>query len=67
MNVEAMREHLERLKRDNESLKERLRACRKELASLDFEFNQILPKYHALLLSQGKPETEQKIGHYWSH
>jgi hypothetical protein len=31
-----------------------LRHCRKQLAELDFEFNQLLPKYHNLLLTQNE-------------
>jgi hypothetical protein len=52
---------VKQLQRSNDSLQERLRQCRKELAKIDFEFDQLLPKYHALLLARGKPNETLDI------
>ena len=42
----------ERLHAELQQLREQLRECRKALAAKDYDLQQLLPKYHALLLEK---------------
>jgi hypothetical protein len=42
----------EQLREELASLQEQLRECRKALAAKDYDLQQLLPKYHALLLEK---------------